>query len=182
MQYMFTNQKIIPEHERVYHYVTGEQHKYLGKFYTLWIVPTCGNEEPFVEIINDKMLLHTDRPQDAKKSAFLIDMWYRERAREIFVPIMADAVVKAAPYKVQMPRLRIYRMLTRWGSCSPKSKILILNLELIKVPVKCIEYVALHEMLHYRYPSHNMAFYAALGNLMPDWRDRENLLNDRYPI
>jgi predicted metal-dependent hydrolase len=174
------NQNIIPEHKKAYRYETGEKHKYLGCYYPLSIIST--KEEPHVTLQGSNIVLYTDDSKDRKENAFILDMWYREKAREVFVPILADAVVKAAPYKKMLPKLRIYRMLDRCGSCSPKSKILILNLELIKVPKPCIEYIALHEMIHFRYPSHDMGFYAALSNLMPDWKKWEDLLNDKYPI
>ena len=57
-----------------------------------------------------------------------------------------------------------------------------MNLELIKTPKACIEYIALHEVLHFRYPNHNLSFYGALGNLISDWKEREKLLNDYYSL
>jgi predicted metal-dependent hydrolase len=177
---MINGQTIIPEHEKTYRYVTGESHKYLGHYYTLSVHQT--NDAPHVYLQGENLVMACNHPDDMENKEFLMDMWYREKARETFVPIVADAVVKASPYKLQLPHLRIYRMLNRWGSCSPKSKILIMNLELIKVPDFCIEYIALHEMIHFKYPSHNFAFSAAMGTLMPDWQARENFLNTWYPI
>lgn len=177
---MIKGQIITPEHERIYHYTTGESHKYLGHYYNLSVHHT--NLEPRVQIFGENIVLECSQPNNREHKEFILDMWYRDQAREKFVPLLADAVVKAAPYKIQLPQLRIYRMLNRWGSCSPKSKILILNLELIKVPEFCIEYIALHEMLHFRYPSHDFGFSSALGTLMPDWHKREDFLNQWYPI
>lgn len=177
---MYKGQIITPEHEKTYRYTTGESHKYLGHYYTLSVHQT--NLDPRVQINGDNIVLECNKPKDINHKEFIMDMWYREKAQEAFVPIVADAVVKAAPYKLQLPRLRIYRMLDRWGSCSPKSKILIMNLELIKVPELCIEYIALHEMIHFKYPSHDFSFSAAMGTLMPDWKKREDFLNQWYPI
>ena len=177
---MFKGQKITPEHNKVYRYETGERHKYLGHFYTLSVMQTTA--EPSVRIQGENMIMEVNDPGNRKQKELALDMWYREQAREVFVPILAGAIVKAAKYCLQMPQLRIYRMLDRWGSCSPKSKILILNLELIKVPIPCIEYIELHEMIHFKYPSHDFGFNSALGNLMPDWKQREDFLNTYYPI
>lgn len=176
----YKGQKIIPEHEITYRYETGERHKYLGHLYALSVIQTNG--EPRVKTQGENMIMEVSDPKNLKQKELVLDMWYRERAREVYVPILAEAIVKAARYRLEMPYLRIYRMLDRWGSCSPKSKILILNLELIKVPVPCIEYIALHEMLHFKYPSHDFGFTSALGTLMPDWKQREDFLNDVYPI
>lgn len=176
----YKGQKIIPEHERVFHYTTGEAHKYLGRYYRLSVLQTKAN--PSVTLQGDNLLMQVNDPANIKEKELTLDLWYRQQAREVFVPILADAIIKAAPYEVELPHLRIYRMLDRWGSCSPKSKILILNLELIKVPTPCIEYIALHELIHFRYPSHDFGFTSALGTLMPDWKKREDLLNQFYPI
>lgn len=177
---MVKNKLIIPEHEKVYHYTTGESHKYLGHYYNLSV--NRSSNTPGIILQGSNMIMECPDPNDFEEKEFILTNWYKEQAEEIFVPIVADAVVKAAPYKLQLPNLRIYKMLDRWGSCNPKSKILIMNLELIKVPTMCTEYIALHECLHFRYPSHDFAFMAALGNLMPDWRKRESFLNDYYPI
>ena len=57
----------------------------------------------------------------------------------------------------------------RWGSCSPKGEIL-LNIELIKAPKKCIEYVIIHELCHLAHLNHSAAFYDLLAKLSPAWK------------
>ena len=56
-----------------------------------------------------------------------------------------------------------------------KNKIL-LNIELIRVPSYCIEYVVMHEMCHLKHPNHDNNFYDFLALVMPDWRDRKERL------
>ena len=43
----------------------------------------------------------------------------------------------------------IRKMKTKWGSCDPLRKMIWLNLELIKKPMNCIEYIIVHEMVHF---------------------------------
>lgn len=177
---MVADKRIIPEHQRNLKYIDGEQHKYLGRFYRLAVVPA--NDEPRIYLDEDTMVMETTAKSNAEQRAEALDLWYRTQAREVFIPILADAIVKVIPYTKEVPTLRIYKLLDRWGICSPKKKVVVLNQELIKVPDKCIEYIALHEMIHFRYPSHDQGFSAALSNLMPDWIMRENILNTYYPI
>ncbi len=44
-----------------------------------------------------------------------------------------------------------------------------LNLELIKAPIECIDYVIAHELCHAIYPHHGPKFYRLLETVMPDY-------------
>jgi predicted metal-dependent hydrolase len=47
----------------------------------------------------------------------------------------------------------------------------------VKVPLDCIEYVVLRELLHLVDASHGERFIEALDGCLPDWRERRALLN-----
>ena len=59
-------------------------------------------------------------------------------------------------------------MPTRWGSCTPKGKI-ILNPELIKAPKGCIEYVIIHELCHLIHLDHTQKFLDLQIKEMKNW-------------
>jgi len=172
--------KIIPEHERTLHYVDGEQHKYLGYFYPLVVLKSFNGNS--VELKDKKMILRVEHPESLSEKEMTLDLWYRKQAESLFLDKLSSMLVLARDYTSIKPHLRIYRMPSRWGSCSPKSHVLILNLDLIKAPIPCIEYIALHEVLHLKYPSHDLGFYAALSQLMPNWHTRESILNRFFPL
>lgn len=172
--------KIIPEHERTLHYVDGEQHKYLGYFYPLVVLKSFNGNS--VELKDKKMILRVEHPESLSEKEMTLDLWYRKQAETLFLDKLSSMLVLARNYTNIKPHLRIYRMPSRWGSCSPKSHVLILNLDLIKAPVPCIEYIVLHEVLHLKYPSHDLGFYAALSHLMPNWHTRESILNRFFPL
>ena len=81
--------------------------------------------------------------------------------------------------KVESTGWRIRPMKTKWGSCNTLRKTMLFNLELIKQPIECIEYVVVHELAHLIEPSHGPRFQAILSEHMPDWRDVEIALNGR---
>lgn len=54
---------------------------------------------------------------------------------------------------------------TRWGSCSTSNNI-NLNIKLVLLPDKLIDYVILHELLHTRIKNHSREFWAELDKLV----------------
>ncbi|MCW2276946.1 uncharacterized protein DUF45 [Heliophilum fasciatum] len=81
-------------------------------------------------------------------------------------------------YGVKKPAIMIRTMKARWGSCIKDKGIIVLNSELIKAPKYCIEYVVLHELVHFIHRDHNADFYDFLTSLMPDWRERKRILDE----
>ncbi|MDH0369679.1 M48 family metallopeptidase [Brucella anthropi] len=52
------------------------------------------------------------------------------------------------------------------------------NLELAKKAPECLDYVVLHEMLHFIVPDHSARFQALLDERMPGWRQVRQGLNE----
>ncbi len=78
---------------------------------------------------------------------------------------------------VEPPRLALRAMKTRWGSLSPAGTM-TLNVDLIRAPQRCIEYVVCRELCHTAHRDHDVRFYRLLGRVMPDWEKRKEQLED----
>jgi predicted metal-dependent hydrolase len=99
--------------------------------------------------------------------------WYREQAADVFQERLRGCMVRLKLKSDEGPRsliIRSYR--SRWGSMSQK-RILALNIDLIRAPRECIDYVVIHELCHLKFPHHGPDFWSALEKLMPDWRQRK---------
>lgn len=156
-------------------YVSGETHRYLGRQYRLKVV-VDGGEPEGVKLIRGRLLVHTPDRNDHQKIQRLVDDWYRRQAKRVFAERLAVCFPRVAQLGVGYPELRVRRMKTRWGSCTAEGKIL-LNLELIQVPKKYIDYVIVHELCHLKEHHHGAEFYALLDKVLPDWRERRRGLN-----
>ncbi|HSH57872.1 MAG TPA: M48 family metallopeptidase, partial [Halomonas sp.] len=59
-----------------------------------------------------------------------------------------------------------------------KARRLWLNLELVKKPPRCLEYILVHEMVHLLERHHTDRFRYLMDQFMPDWRLRRAELNE----
>lgn len=66
-------------------------------------------------------------------------------------------------------------MKSRWGSCT-NQKVITLNIYLMMLPQGLIDYVILHELTHTKYLNHSQQFWAAIEDIMPDYKTRKKLL------
>lgn len=91
---------------------------------------------------------------------------YRERLREQLPALLAKWEPKVG---VTVSEVRIKRMKTLSGSCTPPSRRIWLNLELAKKPSNCLEYILVHEMVHILERHHNERFRQLMDTLLPSW-------------
>jgi len=143
-------------------YVTGESHYYLGKQYRIEVIAGKKNDVSYkgryIQIISN-----------GKSSVEkLLNQWYKAKAKEKFQEIANPLIDKFKKYGVEPSGIFIQNMKTRWGSCTPKGKI-ILNPELIKSPKGCIEYVIIHELCHLVHHGHNQKFFDLQAKECPLW-------------
>jgi len=153
-------------------YVSGETHLYLGRQYRLKVVE--GADES-VKLKGGWICVQVKRKDDTQRIKALFDEWMLRRARERFQLSLEKCVEKLRRYQIATPQLRIRKMKKRWGSCTARGAI-NLNIELIKAPSHCIDYVVVHELCHLKYPDHGKKFYALLARVMPDWEARKQRL------
>ena len=82
---------------------------------------------------------------------------------------------------VDVKKLFVQNMKTKWGSCNSRARAIRLNTELAKKPKECLEYIVVHEMVHIVEPTHNPRFISLMDRLMPKWRHFRQVLN-RIPV
>lgn len=160
-------------------FVSGETFLYRGRQYRLLVTTHAG--PPEVKLERGRLLVplpasigESERPTHVE--AALVD-WYRRRA-DLKLP---EQVAACAPRAgITSVPVQVVTQQKRWASCTSAGCIR-LNWRLVQAPARLVEYVVLHELTHLRLPSHDEAFWAALGAVLPDYERRKEELRRMGP-
>ena len=160
-------------------YISGERHYFKGKRYVLHVIyqsPPLPNK---VKIRSEKYLdLSIRKGTHKEQRKRVLTEWYREQLKDMVPDLLKKWKERIG---VKVSDWGVKRMKTKWGSCNLTAKRVWLNLELAKKPPLCLEYILVHELVHFLEPTHNTRFKAFMDKFLPDWRLIEKELN-RFPI
>jgi len=164
------------ERETPREYLDRETHYVWGKRYLLKVVEE--HAAPKVELEHSKMILRVGPGADHDVKQAIVARWHREQIRAA-VP---ELIAKWEPMiGVNVKRVFVQKMKTKWGSCNPDTRAIRLNTDLAKKPRECLEYILVHEMVHLRERHHSDRFKEQMDRLMPQWRTIRDELN-RAPL
>ena len=96
----------------------------------------------------------------------------RKQAAEV---IKARCRYYAPVMGVSYGTVTIREQKTRWGSCSTKGN-LNFNWKLALMPPEILDYVVVHELAHRIQMNHSAAFWAEVGKILPDYKERRQWL------
>ena len=150
-------------------FISGESHYYLGRQFLLRVEEGKPNSVRYKGRYFEVICTPTSKTKKLMKA------WYKSHAKIKFAEFAEPIIARFEKYGVAPSSLYIQEMENRWGSCTPKGKI-ILNTQLIRAPRPCIEYVITHELCHLLHPDHTKAFWELLQKEMPDWERWKNKL------
>lgn len=151
----------------------SETHYFLGERYRLRIIEKT--VVPHTVEIKGEWIEMTIHPDTAKKNrGELLWEFYREKLKDILSEMVPR---KAAEYGEEDVTWEIKKMRTEWGSCMTKRRHMLFNLELARLPLKCIEYIVVHELTHFQERLHNDRFIELMDQRMPMWRSIRQELN-----
>lgn len=161
-------------------WISGETHRYLGRQYRLRILE---GDSPEVKLKGAFFQVTVPNTEDKAHIEKLMMQWYKDHAFPIFQQRLQQCQQQSKAFlglhNTDIPLL-IRLMKKRWGSCTSTGRI-VLNLELIKAPLDCIEYVIMHELCHFKEMNHSSRFWRLLDQCLPDWKRRQKKL-DRFEI
>jgi predicted metal-dependent hydrolase len=150
-------------------FVSGESFSYLGRNYQLKI--TDEQKEPF-RFDGRRFYLRRDARSTATEH---FRRWYA-----VTGSTWIDNRVKLLASRTGMTpnRIDVRDLGYRWGSCG-KNKVLFFNWKMLQLPVRLVDYIIVHELVHLHEPHHGAAFWQAVERALPDWKERKEDLRTK---
>ena len=150
---------------RVPEFITGETIYYLGNSHRLKVVEDAVNALTF----DGTAFVLSSRIKDPFP---IFRNWFIKQAD----PLIRRRVEWFQHRTTALPKkLRVCDLGFRWGSCGTSGN-LNFNWQLVQLPVRLIDYVVVHEMVHLTIPDHSTRFWRSLNAIMPDFEERREEL------
>jgi predicted metal-dependent hydrolase len=154
-------------------FVSGETHYLKGKPYLLNVI--YQNAAPRVKIRNKTYIdLYVREGSIEEQKEKVMMEWYRGQLKHQIPELIEKWQKKLG---IEVNEWVIKRMKTKWGTCTIAARRIWLNLELVKKPHHCLEYIIVHEMVHLLERKHNDRFVAHMDKFMPQWHLYKDELN-----
>ena len=147
-------------------FVDGEKFLYLGEFYNLNIV----KNQKIPLIFKNEFYLSKNYILNGYE---IFKNFYKKMAKEI---INERIKFYANKYGFKYNKIKITSANKRWGSCTGKGN-LNFSYRLIMAPLKVVDYVVVHELVHLVDKTHKKSFYNKVEKILPDYKERKDWLN-----
>lgn len=146
-------------------FIPGEQFYYLGEKYALQLAEV---HNPKLKFQNGFFMSESNLKYGRK---IFID-WYRRQAK---LNIPKRVRWFASIHQLKVRQIRITSASGRWGSCTSQGNINF-TWKLILLPLKIVDYVVVHELAHLVHHNHSKSFWAEVGKILPDYKERRKWL------
>ncbi len=144
-------------------WVDGAPILFRGEAFILRIVSSLFNAPP--QLHGTYLVVHVSQADNPAAIEKTVERWYRRVALQLF----EECVAHFAPLMNVSPReIKLSAARTQWGSCTVRGTVR-LNWQLIKMPLRLIDYVVVHELAHLVEMNHSAAFWRVVGKVCPDY-------------
>lgn len=154
-------------------YISGESYYYWGEPHMLQVF--YEGKRSKIEKVPNKIIMTVPEGTSPEKLKKLLTEWYRKELKRM-LPILLEQCEQRVGVKVNNCNIR--NMKIRWGSCNISKKNVLINLQLVKKPIQCLEYVIIHELVHLLEKNHTNRFKSLLDKYYPNWKDAKKILSD----
>lgn len=138
-------------------YVNGEGFPYLGKSYRLKIT-SCSSIQ-----LGDYLFFPKQETENIKQE--LTD-WYKQQALR---KLKSRVSWYSKKMGVNYSSLKLSNAQKQWGSCG-RGNTLSFNWRLIMAPLKILDYVVVHELIHIEEKNHSRKFWNHVRVIFPEYK------------
>lgn len=163
--------KRLPRHQQ--YYCRGAEFMYLGE--TIRLEYSKGTDRT-LQLHNGLLLLTTPEIPQEETARRMITRWYRKQAEDIVKQRSIECHYLMQAEEIPLPPITIRSMKTRWGSYSYKTKRISLSINLIRMPLTCLDYVIIHELCHIKVRHHGPDFWRMVSRYCPNYLAERTLL------
>lgn len=147
-------------------FVDGETFLYLGRQYRLKVV--TGVPATSTGLRGGRLVVALPGTRkgslEPSKVRLALVSWYRKKAGERLPERREHWAEKL---RIEPPPVLIREQRQRWASCD-RSGAIRFNWRIVQAPMKLVDYVVAHELVHLKVRDHTPAFWARLGAVLPD--------------
>jgi predicted metal-dependent hydrolase len=133
-----------------------------------------GNGKNSLVLSGDKAILTIRDKSTALQRDNFVREWYRNILKKEIARLLPKWEYQTG---LKCDSWQTKYMTSRWGTCNISKRKIWLNLQLAKKTLDCLEYVILHELLHFIEKHHNNSFISMMDKYMPYWRETKRALN-----
>lgn len=65
--------------------------------------------------------------------------------------------------------VKFRRLDKRWESCTKTNEVII-NFDAVKLPFNLLDYIVVHELVHFKHKDHSKSFYREIAKFIPEWK------------
>lgn len=142
---------------------------FLGNRYKILITKDRVRE---YAVVSENLMQITFHVKDKRSYKRYLHVWYKDQTRKILeetVPIICDRL------HLTYEKFSVKTLSSKWGSCSKKGNLSFNHL-LAMLPVKVIEYIIVHELVHLIEFNHSKKFWSHVEAAIPDYKVHRNWL------
>lgn len=157
-------------------YLERESHFLWGKRYLLTVEQFSDRWQ--VQLKHDRLHINVHPTASYDKKKKIVEQWSRKILKDAIKELLSRWEESIG---VSVRYWGVKKMKTKWGSCNTKQQRIWLNLDLVRKPPECLEYVLVHELVHLLERKHNERFVAFMDSFLPKWKSIKKELN-AYPL
>ncbi len=141
----------------------GQPIPFMGEQLTLQVVGSLFEAPPLLR--GRLLVVHVTDTANRAVIEQTVTQWYRGQAETLFKQRVAHfaPLLNVSPLEVKLSSAR-----TQWGSCTVRGTV-HLNWQLIKMPLRLLDYVVVHELAHLVEMNHSAAFWQVVKQACPGY-------------